>query len=188
MPGPICWSQLSRSATISILLSTRSNHGARPMAKRRKSESLAIAHAEYHALVNRAKDEISRHSYMPALRSIVQAWDHLAQCMEYEQKHEGREFSNIESIDLALKYAPLVFATYVLDKLQSLLKSKRRIDRDASDDLAAMLADARARLDDARRLWNEIERVPGRNRSAVYESLGQPKRRWEGLIRDWQTM
>jgi hypothetical protein len=165
-----------------------SKRGSETVAKSKKKQTLAIAHAEYHALVNRAKDEIGRQSYMPALRNIVQAWDHLALCMEYEQKHEGREFSNIESIDIALRYAPLVFATHVLDKLQALLKSKRRIDRDASDDLATMLADARVRLGDARRVWNAIESEPGRNETAICESLGHPKQRWEGLIRDWRTM
>lgn len=164
------------------------NRRARVMARSKKKESLALAHAECVALTERAKAEIGTHAYMSALRHIVQAWDHLAQSMEYEQRFEGRKISNVESIDVALHYAPLLFASHVLGKLRDLLKSKRRIDRDASDDLAELLEAACARLEDARRIWTYIDRTPGQSEAMVCAALAGSPQRCVPIIRDWCAM
>jgi hypothetical protein len=59
---------------------------------------------------------------------------------------------------LVIEYGPLLFDIDSLDKLDLLLKTQRRIDKNTSDNLAEKSLAARESLRDAHRLWNHLER------------------------------
>ncbi len=108
--------------------------------------------------------------------------------MQFERKYEDREFSNIEAIDVVLDYAPLLFHSQVLDDLESLLKSQKRIDRDASDDLAGDLSKARTRMWEAYRLWNYIEQNGECRQDELRTALGGNQDQWRSIAESWEKI
>ena len=98
--------------------------------------------------------------YREAVAWALSSCDHIDGMMQFERKYAESQIANIDGIDIILRYAPVLFDSTSLDKLDSLLKGQRRIAKNSSDDLIGKLAAARNSLWHAHRVWNEIERGP----------------------------
>ena len=142
--------------------------------------------AKYQEDMASARLALRKGQHDEAVTIAASSWMYIDGMMQFERKYENREFSNIEAIDVVLDFAPLLFHSQVLDDLESLLKSQRRIDRDASDDLAGSLANARARMWDAYRLWNHIERNDECRQDELRTALGGDQDQWRSIAEAWE--
>ena len=98
----------------------------------------------YHHLLKNARVALSEQRVKDAIDLAKSTWPYIDGMMQFEQRYENREFTTVEGVAIVLRNAPLVFDRQTLNELAELLKSKRRIDKNASDDLAAQLAASRA--------------------------------------------
>lgn len=108
--------------------------------------------------------------------------------MQYERKYKDKAFDSIESIDIVLKYAPLLFDLQSLNDLEALLTAKRTIDRHASADLARDVDQARQRMWQAHHLWNHIERNPDCRQDELRRALGGDQDEWRAMAEAWHAM
>ena len=142
----------------------------------------------YHGLIAKARLALQGTRFREAVKIASTSWKHIDGMMQFERKYENKEFSNIEAIDIVLEYAPLLFEFTVLDELEALLKAQRKIDRDASDDLADNLSKARDRMRAAHRLWNHLEVHRNANLVELGSALGGSQDTWRVLVEAWETM
>lgn len=137
--------------------------------------------AAYDQLIAMARREEADGRFADAIAHAVSAWQHVSGMMKYERRWEEREFTSVPCIDIVLRLAPLILDWESLDRLADLLKGDRSIDRNASDDLAARLAEARGKLQDVLRLWRLVETEVGIMQSELRTRLGGEQERWRGL-------
>lgn len=107
---------------------------------------LIAAQSKYDSLVRDSRNAERDGEYGIAIERAKSAWPHVVDMMKYEKRYEAAEFKSLPCIDTVLRLAPPLLDIDSLDELASLLKANRSIDRDASDDLAARVVDARSRL------------------------------------------
>lgn len=145
-------------------------------------------HAEYHALVDRARLARQDGRYREAIELASASWDHLDGALQYERKHGSQEPVHPEGIAIVLDCAPYLFDFQSLDALESLLKAQRRIFKNGAVALADGLAAARSLMLAAHRLWEQLEVQAEWDRdqspSAFAHADGQNTRilsRWYGL-------
>lgn len=112
---------------------------------------------QYHDLLAQAKKHYDQARFLDALSLALQSLPLIDGMMQYGRKYEERTFSNIDTIDCILTYAPVFFDVEALDQLDSLLKSQKRIDKNASDDIAGDVEKAREVLGQAYRIWDRLE-------------------------------
>ena len=144
--------------------------------------------AEYQTLMGKARSAERDGLYRRAVELALSSWDHIDGMMQYERRYEDKEFANIQGIQMILKYAPLLFDFPSLDALETILKNCRRIEKNTSDDLAQKLAEARALMWDAHRLWDHLERHPGARQDKIRRSLGGDQDAWRSIANAWQKM
>jgi hypothetical protein len=75
-----------------------------------------------------------------------------------------------------------------LKALEDLLKAQRRIDRDASDDLAARLDFAERMMADAYRLWTHLEGNADARQDELAQALGGAQPEWRALAEAWEGL
>jgi hypothetical protein len=153
-----------------------------------KKAEMESHQAEYHALISQTRLALQEGLYAKAVELASSSWDFIDGMMQYERKYEGKEFDSVEGIDIVLEFAPLLFNFQSLDKLELLLKSQRRIDKHASDDLADRLSKARTRMWEAHRLWNHLERVSESNQEEFCSELGGDQTVWRTIAETWEEM
>lgn len=149
---------------------------------------LKAAQETYDALLHAAKLAEHAGRYAEVLAHCSAAWEHVDAMMRYERRYEGTEFKSVQCIDLALKYAPLLFHHQSLDAIEQLLKAQRSVERNTTDDLGQRLAEARARMRSAHRLWSHVEQRPGSKQSELHETLGGEQKQWLRLVEQWASM
>jgi hypothetical protein len=142
----------------------------------------------YRDLMSRARSAVGDGSYRTAVELALSAWDHIDGMMQYERKYESVDFRSIEAIDIVLKYAPLLLDFKTLDTLDSLLKERRRIEKNTSDSLGDNLGDARSLMWDAHRLWDYLEFHPDARQDELREHLGGDQNRWRSVANTWAAM
>jgi hypothetical protein len=143
---------------------------------------------EYYARISKARSALSQGHYHQAVQFACSSWDFVDGMMQYERKYEDREFKSIEGIDIVLDYAPLLFDVESLDGLETLLRTQRRIDRNASDDLADKLAKARFLMWEAHRAWSHLENVQKAMQDRLHGALGGDANVWRYLVKSWEQM
>lgn len=142
----------------------------------------------YHRLIEMAEAAEKQHDYRKVVQLAVTSLQYVDGMMRFEQKYEDREFERISAIDLILEYAPLMFDSESLNAVESLLKSKRRIDRDTSDDLAEKLRYARRVMWNAHRVWNDIEHHPEVRFESNRTTAGEFEASADRIVGEWQRM
>ena len=142
----------------------------------------------YHELMDQVRSALKGGRHDEAVRLAASSYKHIDGMMQFERKYKDTEFSNIEAIDVVLDYAPLLFHSQLLDDLENLLKSERRIDRDASDDLAGDLSKARERMWEAYRLWNHIEKTGECRQDELRTELGGKQDEWRFITESWEKI
>lgn len=147
------------------------------------------AHREkYRALMGDARAAQQDGLYHKAVELALSSWDHVDGMMQYERRFEEKEFESIEGIDTVLKYAPLLLDFNNLDRLESLLKSQRRIDRNTSESLTEKLGKARALMWDVHHLWDHLEQHPGARQDELRQILGGDQDQWRLVAETWEKM
>jgi hypothetical protein len=152
-----------------------------------KKVELEVAYESYQALILQAREAKKAGQYDRAIDLAMQCWVHVDFMMRYAQKYQDHEFDSLECIDLVLELAPPLFHFEALDKLAALLKEQRRIDKQASADLAGKLAEARARMWEAHRVYAFLEAVPGMSEKRLRETFAKDSARIQGLVAVWET-
>src|SRR5262245_15059909 len=109
-----------------------------------KKAEMEFHRDEYYALIGSARQALQQGTHVKAIELAVSSWEYIDGMMQFERRYESKTFDSIEGIDIVLNFAPLLFDFEALDRLQLLLRTQRRIDKHASDDLADKLTQARA--------------------------------------------
>ncbi|MBI5367313.1 MAG: hypothetical protein HZA54_09770 [Planctomycetes bacterium] len=143
---------------------------------------------QYYALLREALAAEDAGRFREAVEFAVASWCFVDGMMQFERKFESREFRSVETIDLVLKNAPLLFHSSSLAELAILLRTQKRIDKNASDDLAARLGAARLRMWDGHRLWSHLEQQPGARQDELRRCLGGDQDAWRSLAEAWDRM
>ncbi|CAN5520817.1 hypothetical protein BH09PLA1_BH09PLA1_35560 [soil metagenome] len=126
--------------------------------------------------------------YQHAVQLAVSAWENIDGMMQYRRKYEEAEFKSVSAIDFVLKYAPLIFEFETLNKLDTLLRTQKRIDKHASDDLASSLATAMTEMWANHRLFNFIESNPECRQDSLRSHLGSDQEYWRWVAEAWEKM
>ena len=98
-----------------------------------KTKAELESESERHsALMADARSELQQGEFQKAVQTAASAWQHVDGMMQYDRKWGSKsEFESVDSIALVLRYAPLLFDNQSLDQLDALLKSQKRIDKNA---------------------------------------------------------
>jgi hypothetical protein len=144
--------------------------------------------AEYFAWIAKARAEQQKYLFSEAIESAMSSWDHIDGMMQYERKYEGRDVFTIEGIEIVLQYAPLLFDFTRLDKLELLLKTQRRIAKNASDDLANKISEAKLLMWEAHRLWDHLERQSIVRQDELRRELGGGLDGWWFISETWEAI
>lgn len=143
---------------------------------------------KYDALMAGARTAQRKGLYRQAVELALSSWEYIDGMMQYERKYEDKEFDSIESIDMVLKYAPFLFDFQSLDTLESLLNSKRRIEKNTAADLGDKLAQARALMWDVHRMWDHLEQHPDVRQDELRQVLGGNQDKWRSMAEMWEKM
>jgi hypothetical protein len=135
-----------------------------------------------------AEAAVRRGLFRQAVQNALGAWDHIDGMMQYDRKYENASFNTIPAVDLVLHYAPLLLDFRPLDWLEALLKERRRIERDTTADIGDQLAQARARMRNAHRLWDYIEHHPDARQAELRAALGGQQHEWVDIVTAWEKM
>ena len=119
---------------------------------------LETAHRLYQGTMCKVQRAQEDGDYPGAVKHAVSSWKYIDDMLQYERRYLDRaEFASIESIDCVLQYAPLFFDFQSLDKLETLLKTTRRVEKSITSDTVQSLIEARDLMQNAHRLWNYLE-------------------------------
>ncbi len=108
--------------------------------------------------------------------------------IQYERKYEDAIEINVDTIDLVLRYAPLLLHLESLEELETLLKSQRRISKHAPEELPDNLAQAVELLWHAHAMWALLEREPEIRQDELRRTLGGDQDQWRWLAEFWERM
>jgi hypothetical protein len=153
----------------------------------KKSEMEAHA-AAYLDHLDQARAAERAGMYRAALKLAVNAWPYIDGMLQYETKYNEAEIGSVAAIDLALRYAPLLLDLRQLDELETLLKAYKRIDRIASDDIAAKVTHARSQLWENHKLFAHLQQNPGARQDELESTLGGRQERWRVVAESWEKM
>ncbi len=153
-----------------------------------KKAGIEANRAQYHALMAKAHTAEQEGLYREVVVASLSACDHIDGMMQYERRYEDKAFDSIESIDMVLRYAPLLLDFHVLDRLDSLLKAQRRIDKNTSASLIDKLANAREFMWDVHRLWEHLEQYPNTRQDESARILGGDQDQWQLVVEAWEKM
>jgi hypothetical protein len=144
--------------------------------------------SEYYRVLDEARSAEEMRLYAKAVELAWASCHHIEGMMQFERKHLQKEFASIGAIDLVLKYAPLIFDFHHLDKLESMLKESRRIEKGTTVSLSEKLAKARAKMWSAHRLWDYLEQHPEVKQDELRRSLGGDQEEWRTITESWDRM
>ncbi len=144
--------------------------------------------AEYRVLMCTARSALQERRYREALDLALSSWEHIDGMMQFERKRTRKEPTTVEGIDIVLKHAPLLLDFQSLDKLDALLKSQRRIERNTSHNMAEKLVKARGLIWDAHAMWDHLERHPGAREDQLRQALGGDQLQWRSVAEAWERM
>jgi hypothetical protein len=141
----------------------------------------------YHAALTEAQNAIALGDYKQAIENVVSSWEHIDGMIQYERKNSGTESVSIDTINIILQFAPLLFEYEILDRLEVLLKAQRRIEKNSSLNLSDLQAKARHSMYVAHRLWNHLEQSPAIE-SELCKQLEVNLEELHCIVAIWQKM
>ena len=153
-----------------------------------KKAEMEHHHAEYHSKLGKARAAKQRGLYREAIQLVLSSWGHIDGMLRYERKYGGAELATIEAIDMVFEYAPFLLDLQSLERLESLLKNHRRIDKDTSESMVDKLAKARALMWDAHRMWNHLEGHPDARDDELAQALDGAETQWRPIAETWEKM
>lgn len=159
-----------------------------PGGKLATKAELQAAQGKYDECLARAREAESQGRFTDAIKCATEAWQHVEAMMQYERKYEDAEFRSLPCIDMVLRVAPLVLHNEALEQLGVLLKSRKSIDKHATDDLAARLTEAGETMGRVYRLWDHIERNAPARQDQLESELGGDQSEWRSICERQETM
>jgi hypothetical protein len=143
----------------------------------------------YRAAVTSMRRAHKEGDVLRAIQFAVDACDYIDGMMQFEKRFEKRaERKSVETVDYVFKYAPLVFDRKSIERIGALLKEQKRIDKTATDDLAADFAQTVDLMWDAHRLWEAIRTIPGLRQDELKLRLGGNQERWRAIAESWEEL
>lgn len=150
---------------------------------------LAQARTAYVGEATAAAVALANGRYKDALRLALGTLDDVDAMIQYRAKYEKTEVTSVETIDLILRYAPLLLDTAAIDELASVLKRYKRIDRVIPADLASETVQARRRTEIACNLHSIIRREGHIAVSRLLEQLPADERPiGKAILLEWLSM
>ncbi|MES2794278.1 MAG: hypothetical protein V4719_31985 [Planctomycetota bacterium] len=154
-----------------------------------KTKAELLSHQlEYHRLIASARLAQRNGQTQQALELAESSWPFIDGMMQYERKYENRESFTIDGIEIAFKLAPLLLQLEILDRLEALLLSQRRIAKNATTDVVEQLSAAKQLLSRAHRLWDHLEQFGKVQQDQLRRDLGGSQDEWRALAEVWESM
>lgn len=144
-------------------------------------------HGEYIALISRARCEQEQGRHAEALHAAITSWPHIDGHMQFERRYGQGDVRRVDGLELVLDLAPLLFDFESLEKLDSFLKSQRRIERNTSNDWSSRIMNARLLLREAHALWNRLERSTCAP-PTVNAGSSVNADRWPLILQSWEKI
>jgi predicted transcriptional regulator len=96
--------------------------------------------------------------------------------IQYIQKfQDAADFTEIDCLEIALRFAPLLLNSDALDSIGRILKSKRRVNKSSTRDYAALLTRSRLAMDTVYDILRELEEFGCVNESSLIARIsGSP--------------
>jgi hypothetical protein len=143
---------------------------------------------QYQKLMIRAGQVIREGQYCAAIAAAVSALEHIDGMMQYERKYSEREFESVSAIDLILKYAPLLFEYRFLAETENLLKTRKGIEKNTTENTAEKLVEAHRRMWENHRLWSFLESNPHCRQDELRSVLGGDHDYWRFVAEEWEKI
>lgn len=144
----------------------------------------------YYAYLRQAQAAVVAHDWPVALTAAKQALHFVDLMMQFERKYQGKEFETLEAIDIVLDTAPFLLDHASLEQVRELLKTQKRIDKNASADLMGAVNEACDILSRAHMLWREATTAVD-GIAPIEDCDGMPLRlavRWRTLQERWESL
>jgi len=142
---------------------------------------------EYYRLIAAANEQMDRGHVFDAIKCAVASWQYLDGMMRYENRFQGREFDNVECVEIVLGSAPYFLDFESLDALEDLLKTQRRIEKNTAHNLADKLAAARKVLSAAHTGWNLLANCDDLVESQFRRQIKIDDKSYDRLIGIWES-
>jgi hypothetical protein len=126
--------------------------------------------------------------YRVAIDAAMEALPFIDGMMQYAQKYLSEDVATIGAIEMVVYYSPLLLDSQTLDSLESLLETRRRIERNSAEDLGEKVEKARGRIWDNHRLWSRVEANPGCRQDELRDVLGGEQQYWRSVAESWEHM
>lgn len=121
--------------------------------------------------------------YRQAISKCLDSLEHIDGMMKHARKtQETDEFSSIPTIDMVLRYAPVLLDYESIQRLEQLLKSRRYIEKYTSQCLADKIEQAMRTLWKVHSLWGLIEANPDIDERDLLSQLKGRKEGWIPLL------
>jgi len=145
-------------------------------------------HVEYNRLSEEVRKAQARGLYGDAIKLAKDSWSHIDGMLQYARRHLKVEISSIDTIEVVLKYAPLLFDKSSLDEIGTLLKECRTVEKNTSENMGEKLSNARDLMWNAHRLWNHIEHHSCVYQNTLRDTLGGDQDQWRRMVELWEKM
>jgi hypothetical protein len=153
-----------------------------------KKVELEAHDAAYQEALEKAKAAERNGMYRVAMGAALSCWEFVDGMIQYQRKYKEQENTDIEAIDMVLRYAPLLLDSRSLHRLEKLLAETKRIVRNSSTDVVDSLSEARSQIWDNHRLWNHLEQFPDCRQEELRRQLGGDQDYWRSVVEAWEKM
>lgn len=143
---------------------------------------------EYGSKMERAQAAEGQGLYRVAVDAAMLAWDNIEGMMQFSKRYGEEDLVRVDAINFILKYSPLLLDSKRLKLLEDLLRARKRITKNADEDLKAKLDEGYAHIKDNHRLWTHIEANPGARQDQLREILGGDQTYWRSVTESWDRM
>ena len=149
---------------------------------------LEFDHEEYLAALEQAQLAMRTADLADAVAHAVQSFEHVDGMMQFEKRYNDVESVAVDTVSLVIENAPLVFDNDALDKVESLLASKKRIERNAQGHLREKLAAAREAIREVGLVWDHIDRLQESTDAREWFAIPCKTARWRFIVSAWSAM
>lgn len=154
-----------------------------------KKAELETDYTKHVALVKQSHQEENLGNYRAAVATAIRALDHVDGMLQFMSRYQDKkEVPTVESVEIVLEYAPLLFDNESLDRLTDLLKTQRRIEKNTSKVLSESLSAARSLMWDAYHLWNYLENHGVISHKELGEKSASQHQHWQAIVKKWIKM
>jgi predicted RNA-binding Zn-ribbon protein involved in translation (DUF1610 family) len=145
-------------------------------------------YSEYHRFLESARLALQAGNLKEAIDYAVASWDFIEGMTQFERRFAGREVDKFLCVNLVLEYSAVVFDRESLEKLDAVLKTQRRILKNASDDLIEHSLKAKTRVRSAYRIWEQLESNSEVTLEEIQTQLAQSVQEIELILNHWKKM